>query len=199
MSTSYHPQTDGQSERIIQTLEDMLRACAIDLKGNWDSHLPLIEFSYNNSYHSSIQAAPFEVLYRRKCRTHVCWMEVGRKQLAGPEIIQQTADKKCRVKEDIVIPVEEISVDDKLMFVESPIAITERKVKKLRNKESVMECGYKMVGLYGEWNADVAEISIPVRTGTFWRCPNMSRDRKWSNILRSWLTSLPKTDYFLPR
>jgi hypothetical protein len=72
MSTAYHPQTDGQSERTIQTLEDMLRACVIDFGGSWDSHLPLIEFSYNNSYHSSIKCAPFEELYERKCRSPLC-------------------------------------------------------------------------------------------------------------------------------
>ncbi|GJY83268.1 putative reverse transcriptase domain-containing protein [Tanacetum coccineum] len=66
MSTTYHPQTDGQSERTIQTLKDMLRACVIDFGGNWDVHLPLVEFSYNNSYHSSIRCAPFEALYGRK-------------------------------------------------------------------------------------------------------------------------------------
>ena len=66
LSTAYHPQTDGQSERTIQTLEDMLRACALEFKGSWDDNLPLIEFSYNNSYHSSIQCAPFEALYLSK-------------------------------------------------------------------------------------------------------------------------------------
>ena len=93
LSTAYHPQTDCQSERTIQTLEDMLRACVIDFKGSWESHLPLIEFSYNNSYHASIQAAPYEVLYGRKCRTPLCWNEVGERQLAGPEIVQVTVDK----------------------------------------------------------------------------------------------------------
>ena len=63
LSTAYHPQADGQSERTIQTLEDMLRACAINFKGSWDTHLPLVKFSYNNSYHTSIQCAPFEALY----------------------------------------------------------------------------------------------------------------------------------------
>ncbi|GJR74412.1 putative reverse transcriptase domain-containing protein [Tanacetum coccineum] len=67
MSTAYHPETDGQSERTIQTLEDMLRACVIDFGNGWEGHLPLIEFSYNNSYHASIKAAPFEALYGRKC------------------------------------------------------------------------------------------------------------------------------------
>ncbi|GJV70545.1 putative reverse transcriptase domain-containing protein [Tanacetum coccineum] len=66
MSTAYHPHTDGQSERTIQTLEDMLRACAIDFGGNWDTHPPLVEFSYNSSYHSSVKCAPFEALYGRK-------------------------------------------------------------------------------------------------------------------------------------
>ncbi|KAD3336598.1 hypothetical protein E3N88_32117 [Mikania micrantha] len=77
LSTAYHPQTDGQTERTIQTLEDMLRACVIDFGGNWDSHLPLVEFSYNNSYHANIVMAPFEALYGRKCRSPICWTEVG--------------------------------------------------------------------------------------------------------------------------
>ncbi|GKA73868.1 putative reverse transcriptase domain-containing protein [Tanacetum coccineum] len=77
MSTAYHPQTNEQSERTIQTLEDMLRACVIDFGNGWVRHLPLVEFSYNNSYHASIKAAPFEALYGRKCRSPVCWAEVG--------------------------------------------------------------------------------------------------------------------------
>ncbi|GJT81640.1 putative reverse transcriptase domain-containing protein [Tanacetum coccineum] len=89
MSTAYHPQTDGQSERTIQTLEDMLRACAIDFGKGWVNHLPLVEFSYNNSYHASIKAAPFEALYGRKCRSPVCWTEVGEAQILGPELIQE--------------------------------------------------------------------------------------------------------------
>ncbi|GJU87699.1 reverse transcriptase domain-containing protein [Tanacetum coccineum] len=87
MSTAYHPQTDGQSETTIQTLEDMLRACAIDFGKGWVNHLPLVKFSYNNSYYASIKAAPFEALYGRKCRSPVCWAEVEEVQLTGPEII----------------------------------------------------------------------------------------------------------------
>ena len=68
-STAFHPQTDGQTERIIQKLEDMLRMCVMDLKGSWDDHLPLVEFAYNNSYHSSIKMASYEALYGRKCRS----------------------------------------------------------------------------------------------------------------------------------
>ncbi|GJZ80806.1 putative reverse transcriptase domain-containing protein [Tanacetum coccineum] len=71
MSTTYHPQTDGQSKRTIQMLEDMLRACVMDFGGSWDTHLPLVEFSYNNSYHTSIKYAPFDALYERKCRSPI--------------------------------------------------------------------------------------------------------------------------------
>ncbi|GJU70885.1 putative nucleotidyltransferase, ribonuclease H [Tanacetum coccineum] len=87
MSTAYHPQTDGQSERTIQTLEDMLRACVLDFGGSWDVHLSLVEFSYNNSYHSSVRCAPFEALYGRKCRSPIMWAEVGEGQLIGPELV----------------------------------------------------------------------------------------------------------------
>ncbi|GKC55046.1 putative reverse transcriptase domain, ribonuclease H-like domain protein [Tanacetum coccineum] len=98
MSTAYHPQTDGQSERTIQTLEDMLRACVIDFGSSWDRHLPLVEFSYNNSYHASIKAAPYEALYGRKCRSPVCWSEVGDSQLTGPELIRDTTEKIVQIK-----------------------------------------------------------------------------------------------------
>ncbi|GJY04123.1 putative reverse transcriptase domain-containing protein [Tanacetum coccineum] len=98
MSTAYHPETDGQSERTIQTLEDMLRACVIDFGSGWDKHLPLAEFSYNNSYHASIKAAPFEALYGRKCRSPVCWSEVGDAQLTGPEMIRETTEMIVQIK-----------------------------------------------------------------------------------------------------
>ncbi|GKF25724.1 putative reverse transcriptase domain-containing protein, partial [Tanacetum coccineum] len=101
MSTAYHPQTDGQSKRTIQTLEDMLRACVIDFGNGWDKHLPLVEFSYNNSYHTSIKAAPFKALYGRKCRSPVCWAEVGDVQLTGPEIVHETTEKIVQIKSRI--------------------------------------------------------------------------------------------------
>nr|GEV69314.1 putative reverse transcriptase domain-containing protein [Tanacetum cinerariifolium] len=85
--------TDGQSERTIQTLEYMLQVCVIDFGKGWEKHLPLVEFSYNNSYHVSIKAALFEALYGRKCRSSVCWAEVGDVQLTGPEIIHETTEK----------------------------------------------------------------------------------------------------------
>ncbi|GKC83726.1 putative reverse transcriptase domain-containing protein [Tanacetum coccineum] len=93
MNTAYHPQTDGQSEHTIHTLEDMLRACVIDFGGSWDVHLPLAEFSYNNSYHSSIRCAPFEALCRRKCRSPVLWAEIGESRLIGPKLVQEIMDK----------------------------------------------------------------------------------------------------------
>ncbi|GJX44295.1 putative reverse transcriptase domain-containing protein [Tanacetum coccineum] len=225
MSTAYHPETDGQSERTIQTLEDMLRACVIDFGSSWDRHLPLVEFSYNNSYHASIKAAPFEALYGRKCRSPVCWSEVGDSQLTGPEMIRETTEKivqiknrlltarsrqksyadvrrkpmefqvgdmvllkvspwkgvirfgkrgklspryigpfkiierigpvayklelpdklrgihntfhvsnlkKCLADENLVIPLEEIQLDDKLHFIEEPVEIMDREVKQLK-------------------------------------------------------------------
>ena len=98
-STAYHPQTDGQSERTIQTLEDMLRACVLEFGGSWDTHLPLVEFSYNNSYHATIGMAPFEALYGRKCRTPLCWKETGEKMFVGPELIQITHDKIQVIRE----------------------------------------------------------------------------------------------------
>ncbi|KAJ9545298.1 hypothetical protein OSB04_025005 [Centaurea solstitialis] len=231
LSTAYHPQTDGQSERTIQTLEDMLRACVLDFGGSWEDHLPLIEFAYNNSYHSSIKAAPYEILYGRRCRTPLCWNEVGEKQLVGPEVVQITSDKinqvrerlktardrqksyadkrrkdiefqvgdqvmlkvspwkgvirfgkkgklspryvgpfriterigavaykldlpvelggvhntfhvsnlrKCLADPETAIPLQDIEVDQKLNFVEEPVAVTDRKIRKLRNKEIVL-------------------------------------------------------------
>ncbi|GJT53845.1 putative reverse transcriptase domain-containing protein [Tanacetum coccineum] len=225
MSTAYHPKTDGQSERTIQTLEDMLRACVIDFGSGWDKHLPLAEFSYNNSYHASIKAAPFEALYGRKCRSPVCWSEVGDAQLTGPEMIRETTEmivqiknrllaarsrqksyadvrrkplefevgdkvmlkvspwkgvvrfgkrrklspryigpfkilsrvgpvayklelprelqgihntfhvsnlKKCLSDEDLIIPLDEVRIDEKLHFIEEPIEIMDREVKQLK-------------------------------------------------------------------
>nr|GEZ64314.1 putative reverse transcriptase domain-containing protein [Tanacetum cinerariifolium] len=99
MSITYHSEIDGQSKRTIQTLEDMLRACVIDIGNGWERHSPLVEFSYNNSYHASIKATPFEALYGRKCRSPVCWAEVGDAQLIDPEIIQETTEKIIQIKQ----------------------------------------------------------------------------------------------------
>ncbi|GKC69893.1 putative reverse transcriptase domain-containing protein [Tanacetum coccineum] len=133
MSTAYHPQTDGQNERTIQTLEDMLRACAIDLGKGWVNHLPLVEFSYNNSYHASIKAVPFEALYGRKCRSPVCWTEVGEAQILDPELIQETTEKIVQIRQrmqashdrqkshaDLKRKLMEFQVRDKVMLKVSP-------------------------------------------------------------------------------
>nr|GEZ81206.1 putative reverse transcriptase domain-containing protein [Tanacetum cinerariifolium]GFB38624.1 putative reverse transcriptase domain-containing protein [Tanacetum cinerariifolium] len=99
MSTAYHPETDGQRDRTIQTLEDMLRACVIDFGKGWVNHLSLVEFSYNNNYHASIKAVPFEALYGRKCRSPVYWNEVREFHLTGPEIVQETTEKIIQIKQ----------------------------------------------------------------------------------------------------
>ncbi|GJS41752.1 hypothetical protein Tco_0566795, partial [Tanacetum coccineum] len=198
MSTTYHLETDGQRERTIQTLEDMLRACVIDFGNGWVKHFPLVEFSYNNSYHASIKAAPFEALYDRKCRSPICWLEVGEVQFIGPDLVQETTEKviqikqriqaardrqksyadlkcksmefqvgdrvmikvspwkgvvrfgkrgklnpryvgpfkvlekKCYSDEPIAVPLEGLHIDDKLRFVEEPIEIMDREVKRLK-------------------------------------------------------------------
>ncbi|GJY09853.1 putative reverse transcriptase domain-containing protein [Tanacetum coccineum] len=191
MSTTYHPETDGQSERTIQTLEDMLHACVIDFRNGWEGHLPLIEFSYNNSYHASIKSAPFEALYGRKiqaaCDRQKSYADVRRKPLefqisdrvmlkVSPwkgvvrfgklgklnpryirpfkvlakvgtvayrlELPQQLSMvhstfhvsnlKKCLSDEPLAIPLDEIHIDDKLRFVEEPVEIMDREVKRLK-------------------------------------------------------------------
>nr|GEX75316.1 putative reverse transcriptase domain-containing protein [Tanacetum cinerariifolium] len=109
MSTAYHPETDGQSERTIQTLDDMLRAYVIDFRKGWVNHFPLVELSYNNSYHASIKAIPFEALYGRKCHSPVCWADVGQVQLTDG-----------------------LHFDDRLHFVEEPIEIIDQEVKRLK-------------------------------------------------------------------
>nr|GEU58416.1 putative reverse transcriptase domain-containing protein [Tanacetum cinerariifolium] len=101
MSTAYHSETDGQRERTIQTLEDMLRACVIDFGKDWVKHLPLAEFSYNNSYHANIKATSCEALYGQKCRSPVCLAKVGEAQLTGPEMIHETTEKIDLIKQRI--------------------------------------------------------------------------------------------------
>ena len=102
MSTTFHPQTDGQSERTIQVLEDMLQACALDHKGSWEEHLPLVEFAYNNSYQASIQMAPYEALYERPCRSLLCWTEVGESSITGPDLIRDTSEKVSLIRQRLL-------------------------------------------------------------------------------------------------
>ena len=98
-STAFHPQTDGQSERVIQVMEDMLHACMLDVKGNLSNHLSLVEFAYNNSYQASIGMAPYEALYGRPCRSPTCWLEAGESSLFGPEIVRETTEKIQLIRE----------------------------------------------------------------------------------------------------
>ena len=93
LSTTFHPQTDGQAKRTIQTLENMLRACVIDFRGSWDNNLPLIEFSYNNSYHSCIGIPLFEALYGRRSMSQVWWFKVGESSILGQKIIHEALEK----------------------------------------------------------------------------------------------------------
>nr|GEU81384.1 putative reverse transcriptase domain-containing protein [Tanacetum cinerariifolium] len=149
MSMAYHPQTDGQSERTIQTLEDMLRAYVIYFGKGWERHLPLIEFSYNNNYHVSFKAAPFEALYGRKCRSPVCVIRFGKRGKLNPwyirpfkildrispvayklELSKELSNvhstfhvsnlRKCLSDESLLIPMKELQLDDKLNFMEEP-------------------------------------------------------------------------------
>ncbi|GJR01011.1 putative reverse transcriptase domain-containing protein [Tanacetum coccineum] len=204
MSAAYHPQTDRQSERTIQTLKDMLCACVIYFGKGWVNHLPLVEFSYNNSYHASIKAAPFEALYGRKCRSPVYWAEIKQRiqaaqyrqksyadlkhkpmkfqvrdrvmlkvlpwkgvvcfgkqgklnpRYVGPfkvlekvgavayklELPQELSRvhntfhvsnlKKCYADEPLAVPLDGLHIDDKLHFVEEPVKIMDREVKRLK-------------------------------------------------------------------
>ncbi|GKD74146.1 putative reverse transcriptase domain-containing protein [Tanacetum coccineum] len=177
MSTAYHPETDGQSERTIQTLEDMLRACVLDFGKGWVKHLPLVEFSYNNSYHTSIKAAPFKAFYA-DVRQKPLEFQVGDKvmlkvspwkgvirfgkrgklnpryigpfkiiakvgtvayRLELPEKLSRVHStfhvsklKKCMADEPLAIPLDEIQVDDKLNFIEEPVEVMDREVKRLK-------------------------------------------------------------------
>src|ERR1700731_3882182 len=101
-SSPFHPQTDGQTERVNQVLEDMLRACVIDFQGSWEEHLPLVEFTYNNSYQSTIGMAPYEVLYGRPCKSPICWAEPEDILLLGPDIIREMKEKVAMIRDRIL-------------------------------------------------------------------------------------------------
>nr|GEV10176.1 hypothetical protein [Tanacetum cinerariifolium] len=163
MSTTFHPHTDGQSERTNQTLDDMLRSCVINFSNGWDNHLPLAEFFYNNSYNSSSKAAPFEALYGRKYRSPICWTEKSYADVRCKPLEFRVRDKvmskvspwkgvihfRKRGKlnlstfhvsnlnnflsgESLVIPLEEIQVDDNLHFIKEPMEIMDHEIKQLK-------------------------------------------------------------------
>jgi hypothetical protein len=102
-NTAFHPQTDGQTERVNQVLEDMLRACALTYGTDWESSLLFAEFSYNNNFQASLRMAPFEALYGKKCRTPLAWSEVGERTLFGPAIIEVAKEKVEIVRENLRI------------------------------------------------------------------------------------------------
>nr|GEV75132.1 retrotransposon protein, putative [Tanacetum cinerariifolium] len=163
MSTVYHPQTDGQSERAIQTLEDMMRACVIDFGKDWVNHFPLVKFSYNNIYHASIKAAPFEALYSVMLKVSP-WKGVVRfgkwgklnPRYVGPfKVLEEVRSvsyklelpeelnrvhntfhvsnlKKCHANEPSAISFDGLHFDDKLHFMEEPVEIIDREVKRLK-------------------------------------------------------------------
>ncbi|GJY50148.1 putative reverse transcriptase domain-containing protein [Tanacetum coccineum] len=135
MSTAYHLETDGQSERTIQTLEDMLRAYVFDFGKGWDKHLPLVEFSYNNNYHTSIKAAPLEALPFKiiaKVGTVAYRLELPERLSRVHSMFHVSKLKKCMADEPLAIPLDEIQVDDKLNFIKEPIKIMDREVKRLK-------------------------------------------------------------------
>ncbi|GJV63623.1 putative reverse transcriptase domain-containing protein [Tanacetum coccineum] len=233
MSTAYHPQTDGQSERTIQTLEDMLRVCVMDFGKGWDRHLPLIEFSYNNNYHTSIKAAPFEALYGHKFaplslffwlsfyvieqRSYVDkrrkplefqvedkvmlkvspWKEVIRfgkrgklnPRYIGPfKILAKVGTvayrlklpgklshvhstfhisnlRKCLSDEPLAIQLDKIHVDDKLNFIEEPVEIMDREVKRLKQSRIPI--------VKVRWNS---------RRGPEYTWSAMTKCRKWTHL-----------------
>nr|GEU72057.1 putative reverse transcriptase domain-containing protein [Tanacetum cinerariifolium] len=161
MSTAYHPKTKRQSERTIQTLEDMLCACVVNFGKGWVNHLSLVEFSYNNSYYASIKAAPFEALYGQKCRSPICWIEVGEAQLLGPELIQETTKKIIQIKQrmqaacdrqksyaDLKCRLMEFQIGDRVMLKVSPWKGVVRFVK--RGKLNPRYFGpFKVLGRFG--------------------------------------------------
>jgi hypothetical protein len=99
ISSAYHPETDGQTERVNQVLEDLLRVYCMDQQYQWETYLPLVEFAYNNSYQSAIKMAPFEALYGRKCRTPVSWNRLEDRVLVGPEMLQVMEDQVLQIRQ----------------------------------------------------------------------------------------------------
>ena len=102
MSSAYHPQTDGQSERMIQILEDLLRACCLDWGGSWDQYLALAEFAYNNSYQASIGMPPFEALYKKPCRSPLCWEEPGDRAVMSPDVVRACNEKIPQIRQRLL-------------------------------------------------------------------------------------------------
>jgi hypothetical protein len=103
MSTAFHPQIGGQSERVIEVLEDRLRACVLEFERNWEEHITLVEFIYNNNHQSTLGMAPYEALYGRRCRNPLCWEGIGDKKLYGVKLVQITTEKVRTIKDRIKV------------------------------------------------------------------------------------------------
>ncbi|CAN6712985.1 unnamed protein product [Malus baccata var. baccata] len=150
VSTAYHPQTDGQSESTIQTLEDMLRSSFLQFGDAWHKRLSLTEFAYNNSFHSSIGMAPFEALYGKPCCTPLCWSEVSERVLVGPKIVEETTQNIQVIKANLKAAQDRqksitdrhstdrvykpLEINPYLTYDEVPVTILDWKDKILKNK-----------------------------------------------------------------
>jgi hypothetical protein len=171
-SSAYHPQTDGQTERTNQVLEDMLRACALKHGGSWDKSLPFAEFSYNNSYQSSLKMAPFEALYGGRCRTPLYWSETGESQLFGPEIIKEAERQVQVVRENLrVAQSRQKSYADtrrrELTFEEGDyVYLKVSPIRGLRRFKVKGKLSPRYIGLFKilEWKGEVAyQLELPAR------------------------------------
>jgi hypothetical protein len=136
-SFAYHPETDGQTERVNQILGDMLRACALQYGRSWDKSLSYAKFSYNNSYQESLKMAPFEMLYGHRCRTPLFWNEMGERKVFGPDILEEAEKQVLRVPEE-QIPMEDLDAKEYLSYQEHPIRILETSERVTRNKRIKM-------------------------------------------------------------
>jgi hypothetical protein len=143
MSTAYHPQTDGQTERVNRILEDLLRMCVLDFGGNWEDHLPLVEFSYNNSDQETIGMAPYEALYGRPCRAPNCWLEAGEAAILGPDMVRETTEKVELIRKRMTTAQsrQKSNFDRKHRFLE--FAVGDRVYLKVSPMRGVMRFGKK--------------------------------------------------------
>ncbi|XP_074278546.1 uncharacterized protein LOC141602133 [Silene latifolia] len=137
MSTVFHPTIDGQNERTIKTLEDMLRACAMEFGESWEDRIDLIEFSYNSGYHTRIGIALFETLYGRKCRSPVYWDDSAEDEVLGPQMLQDMVEQYVSDPSH-VLEVENIKLYEALTYTEVPKEILDRNVRKIRNGETML-------------------------------------------------------------
>ncbi|XP_072079945.1 uncharacterized protein [Arachis hypogaea] len=135
LSTAYHLQTDGQSKKTIQTLEDLLRACVLDQPRSWDRYMPLVEFTYNNSFCASNGMDPYETVYGRKCQSLLCLYELGEASVLGPDLIAETTLHKYMSDAAHVLEPESVELRENITFQATPVKIDDTSMKKLRGKD----------------------------------------------------------------